>query len=70
MAARDRYGSSFECTGCGAKGSIKCSENDYPFMKSLDFQIDALEGPFEVTKMGETSVSTDVICISCKIKVW
>lgn len=70
MAARDRYGYDLKCDRCGSEGRIECSEDDYPFMRSPDFRVDSLTGPFTVAKLGETSVMTDVVCNSCREKVW
>lgn len=70
MAARDRYGYDLKCERCGVTGRIECSENDYPFMSSPDFRVDSLSGPFVLSKLGATSVLTDVECEACGEKVW
>lgn len=70
MASRDRYGYDLKCERCGVEGRIECSEDDYPFMRSPDFRIDSLSGPFTIARLGTTSVMTDVVCESCGEKVW
>lgn len=70
MAARDRYGSDLECVACGTVGRIECSENDYAFMRSVDFRIDSLDGPFSASKVGKTAVETEIVCASCGAVVW
>ncbi len=69
MAARDRYSVKLECKNCGEKGSMDVSENDYPFMKRLDFSVDAIEGRFDVSGSMETLSSTYVDCGLCGAKV-
>lgn len=69
MAARDRGSMNLRCPGCGAEGSMSYSENDYPFMKRLDFTVDEISGPFRVGGKVESFSTTDVWCNSCDTKV-
>lgn len=46
MAAKDRYAYAVKCDQCGTEGTVHASENDYPFMSSLDFHIENIEGEF------------------------
>lgn len=70
MAARDRYSVDLNCPDCGETGRADCSEDDYPFMRSLDFSVDHIQGGFAVTKLGETPMATDISCKKCGLKVW
>ena len=70
MAARDRSEYNIRCTTCDKTGVLKTSENDYPFMRKLGFQVDALSEGFKVAKLGNSSVDTDIICSTCSKKVW
>jgi phage FluMu protein Com len=57
MAARDRYAYAVKCDECKTVGTVHASENDYPFMTSLDFCIDGIEGEFvAVTVEGKAKV--------------
>ncbi|MEQ1665569.1 MAG: hypothetical protein ABL927_09365 [Bdellovibrionales bacterium] len=46
MAARDRYTLEVGCSECETTGVIHISENDYPFMRRIDKQVDKIVGPF------------------------
>lgn len=63
MAARDRYQSKIKCPKCGAEGVLHISENDYPFMNSVDKKIDSIEGNFSTRLDGPIKVI--VICGKC-----
>lgn len=69
MAARDRYSSDLTCDDCGTVGRARFSENDYPFMSSIDFSVDGIEGPFVATKVGPNIMTTEICCRSCGKKV-
>ena len=69
MANREKYDFKLICKKCGAEGLAKCSENDYPFMRRLDFKIDKVVGPFLVEKEGPTLEETEVHCKICCIKI-
>ena len=59
MAARDRYKVEVVCPGCGSKGVLHISEDDYPFMRKLHRAVDRTEGGFtaEADHNGEVSVA-------------
>lgn len=69
MAARDRYTVALECNNCGQKGALSVSENDYPFMKRLDFSVDEIEGCFSVSGEMMNLGTTSVECGLCGTKV-
>ena len=63
MAARDRYTRNIECTNCGAKGLLHISENDYPFMKRLDREVDKVIGEFVANMQGDRDIR--ITCQLC-----
>lgn len=62
MAARDRYDVRLECPKCGNSGTAEASENDYPFMRSLDFRYDSLPDGFTVHQKSESRSETVLKC--------
>ncbi len=66
MAARDDWSVSLICPKCGKGGEAEFSENDYPFMKKSDFRVESVSQGFEVSKHGDTSCTTEIICSDCK----
>ena len=64
MAARDRYTIDLKCEKCGEVGSLHVSEEDHPFMSSLDRAIDKVEGKFAAQMKGKVQVS--VTCTNCR----
>lgn len=67
MAARDRYTINLKCPKCGKTGVAEVSEDDYPFMSSPRFSVDALPPGFAVTKKGTNAVNTVISCTSCNV---
>ena len=63
MAARDRYSVSVKCSKCGETGVIHYSENDYPFMNSLDQEVDKIEGRFTARNIDKNRV--EITCSAC-----
>lgn len=63
MAARDRYSYSIKCPGCGQDGECHVSENDYPFMNSLDRKIESIAGDFSFFEHRDSDVK--VTCNKC-----
>jgi hypothetical protein len=69
MGARDRWTYDVTCPDCGATGTVQVSENDYPFMRDLDHQIEKVPEGFEVLRAGTTAMHTEIGCIGCKVRV-
>lgn len=65
MAARDRYTIDITCPGCGNVGRVKVSEDDYPFMKKLHFEVDEVPDGFYLVRLGENASKTIFGCASC-----
>jgi len=66
MAARDRYDVDIECPKCKGKGVLHMSENDYPFMRSVDRRIDQVDGNFTARIVMKTRVEKiEINCGSC-----
>lgn len=63
MASRDRYINNIVCPKCGETGMLHISENDYPFMRKLDKQVDSVEGNFTAKMSGESDIK--VTCGNC-----
>lgn len=63
MAARDKYTINFKCPKCSEKGVLHLSEDDYPFMKRLNREVDDVEGKFSASMDGELDIK--VICNAC-----
>jgi len=63
MAAKDRYDVSVTCPKCGEKGVLHISENDYPFMRRLDKEVDSVDGNFSAKVINDSDVS--LICGNC-----
>jgi len=53
MAARDRQSINIKCPKCEAKGVVHYSDNDYPFMRRNDREIDNVEGDFDAALTSE-----------------
>jgi C4-type Zn-finger protein len=62
MAARDRYDYAVTCPSCGESGRVFVSEDDYPFMKSLNKEIEKIEGKF-IAKQ----IDANTIKITCSV---
>lgn len=65
MAARDRYTLDLKCPKCGRTGFANVSEDDYPFMRSLRFSVDAISPGFRVQKEGKSALDTVIVCAGC-----
>ena len=63
MAARDRYTKKTECKNCGTKGILHISEDDYPFMRKLNREIDEVEGDFSAKIRGDSDI--EITCNAC-----
>ncbi len=63
MAARDRQFIDIKCPKCAATGVIHYSDNDYPFMRKNDREIDSVEGDFRATLTKEERFA--VACKKC-----
>lgn len=46
MAARDRYTEEVKCLTCGQTGKFLLSEDDHPYIQSLDLRVDKVKGDF------------------------
>lgn len=66
MAARDKYTNDFECKKCGEQGTVKISEDDYPFMKKLHRAVDGVEGNIKAIMVGEFEI--EITCQNCGTK--
>ena len=65
MAARDRWTVSLACVACETTGEARVSEDDYPFMKQLDFRVDSIDPGFVVKRAGDSSTLTEYACATC-----
>lgn len=63
MAARDRYSREIECPNCHQKGTLKISEDDYPFMKKLHRDVDGVVGNFSAEMHDDFKIA--VQCKAC-----
>ncbi len=63
MASRDRYTIKIKCPKCSEEGVLHISEDDYPFMKKLNRDIDKVEGKFTAVMCGEFKI--EILCKSC-----
>jgi endogenous inhibitor of DNA gyrase (YacG/DUF329 family) len=61
--ARERYEVSIECPQCGQTGTLKVSENDYPFMRKLNRAVDCKEGEFDVNMINDSDAN--ITCKKC-----
>lgn len=63
--SRERYTISINCPNekCKQKGELELSENDYPFMKSLDRDIDCVKGKFTVKIITDSKIQ--ITCNLC-----
>lgn len=66
MSARDRFAWDITCPQCGQKGIFYMSEDDHPYMRNPDREVDKIEGEFKATVSKGVDVS--VICIQCEAK--
>jgi hypothetical protein len=62
--ARERYNVSIICPNCGQSGTLKVSENDYPFMRRLDRDVMCTEGEFDATMVSEHDAK--IMCKKCE----
>jgi ribosomal protein S27E len=63
MASRDRYQWTIKCPKCENSGVLHISENDYPFMRRLDRNIDSVEGNFTAKMIDDSDAK--VTCANC-----
>ena len=63
MAARDRQSSNIKCPKCEAKGVVHYSDNDYPFMRRNDREIEKVDGDFDAKLNAEERF--DMTCKAC-----
>lgn len=63
MAAREtvRYG--LGCEACGQEGTVIVTENDHPFMSSVDLRVKRVEGEFTAKEHGDSKIA--VTCLKC-----
>jgi hypothetical protein len=55
------------CPVCGNGGTVRESENDYPFMKRVAHMVDHVPDGFKVTKHNDTGHGTEITCMKCKV---
>jgi hypothetical protein len=67
MAARDSYRVNLTCPNCGRSGEAQVSEDDYPFMASVRFRVDAVSEGFALQTEGENTSTTEFICTKCDV---
>lgn len=60
MAARDRWEKVLTCSKCGEAGVICLSQDDYPFMRNWDTEIDYVKGESAKKESGRE------LTIACK----
>jgi hypothetical protein len=65
MAARDQWTSTRKCQKCGKQAEIEFSENDYPFMRKADLRVESITPGFKVRRLGDTALSTEIVCSDC-----
>ena len=65
--AREQYEKKVSCPQCHGKGVIFISENDYPFMKKLDKNIDSIEGEFDAKLTIDSRL--EVTCRKCGVTI-
>ena len=61
--SRERYNVSIECSKCKQTGTLRVSENDYPFMRNLDRSVICTEGDFDVSMINDNDAK--IICKKC-----
>lgn len=66
MAAREQVTYGLECSKCGQKGEVHCTENDHPYMTSVDIAVKRVTGDFDVTKHSDSDLA--VTCRHCHTK--
>ena len=69
MAARDRYEVVVKCLKCNTQGVLHISENDYPFMRKLDTEIDSVEGNISARIEGDNDIKVECRTCGCSIEV-
>ena len=67
MAARGSYRVNLTCPNCGRSGEAQVSEDDYPFMGSVRFTVDAVSEGFALKTQGENTSTTEFICTKCDV---
>lgn len=60
--SRERYEMRMTCPKCGHSGMARISENDYPFMKSLDRTVTDFPAGFSEGKPSRVENITHVRC--------
>mgnify|MGYP003686527035 FL=1 len=61
--SRERYNAEIKCPNCEQQGTLRVSENDYPFMKNLDRNVTVTSGNFEANMINDNDAK--IICKSC-----
>ena len=63
MAARE-WTINLHCPKCGRTGAANVSEDD-------TFLVDELTAGFAIRKLGETAISTEIVCDTChELAIW
>ncbi len=60
--ARERYETVMTCPKCNNSGTASVSENDYPFMRSLDRTVVSFPKGFRIGEPSRKENVTNVIC--------
>lgn len=60
--SRERYDTTLTCPECGHSGTARVSENDYPFMRSLDRTILNFPAGMSEAKPSRKENITHVLC--------
>ena len=67
--SRERYNVEIDCPECGQTGTLRVSENDYPFMRKLDRDVCVTQGDFEAKMLNENDA--EIVCKACgKVFKW
>ena len=64
MAARDRYSLALKCPKCGATGTVDLSEDDHPWVKKLNREVDAITPGFKTETLMPTYTAR---CEKCDV---
>lgn len=68
MAARDRWERVITCPKCGEAGVIGLSQDDHPFMRNWDTEIDYVKGEFTAKKKSGREIA--ITCKKCSNESW
>lgn len=63
--SRERWHITLTCSSCGTEGKASVSENDYPFMRKLDFNVDSVDEGFKVKRLGDGWHNREITCVKC-----